>query len=119
MRLDKLEWCWQESLCIKFSLGQPEILLLEFPPDLVVEVISPDESQRQIEDKLTDYQTIGVNECWLVRPNPRTVEVIQFTSGAIQSIGVFKSTEMIESKVLPQLVLSVDIIFAPPDFLKW
>ena len=92
---------------------------LEFPPDLVVEVISPSESQRQIEEKLADYQSTGVNECWLARPNLQTVEVVQLTIDTIESAGVFKNSEVIESKVLSQLVLSVAAIFASPDFLKW
>ncbi|MCZ6677446.1 MAG: Uma2 family endonuclease, partial [Candidatus Poribacteria bacterium] len=92
---------------------------LEIPPDLTIEIISPSESRTWIEDKLTDYHTIGVKECWLVRLEPQTVEVIQVTPHAIESIGVFKSGEVIESQVLPQLRLSVNTIFAPPDFLKW
>jgi Uma2 family endonuclease len=93
--------------------------LLEFPPDLTVEIISPSESQRKIDDKLSDYQFIGVKECWLVRPDPQTVEVLQLTADTIESSGVFSRNETIESQVLSQLALSVETIFAPPDFLKW
>ena len=92
---------------------------LEFPPDLTVEIVSPSESNRHIQDKLKDYQIIGVSECWLVRARQQTVEVIQLTTDTVQSIGVFENCETIESKILPQLALSVNTIFAPPDFLKW
>ena len=92
---------------------------LEFPPDLAVEIISPSESDRYIQEKLKDYQIIGVSECWLVRARQQTVEVIQLTTDTVQSIGIFKNSETIESKILPQLALSVNTIFAPPDFLKW
>ena len=93
--------------------------VLEFPPNLTVEILSPSESKRQIEEKLTDYQSIGVNECWLVRANRQTIEVIQLTTDAIELVGIFKNSEQIGSEVLPELALSVDTIFAPPDFLKW
>lgn len=92
---------------------------LEFPPDLAVEIISPSESAHHIQEKLKDYQIIGVSECWLVRARQQTVEVIQLTTDTVQSIGIFKNSETIESKILPQLALSVNTIFAPPDFLKW
>jgi Uma2 family endonuclease len=45
------------------------------PPGLVVEVISPSETKRRKEDKLSDYARIGVPEAWLVSPEGQTVEV--------------------------------------------
>jgi Uma2 family endonuclease len=92
---------------------------LDFPPDLAVEIVSPSESKSKVEDKLKDYQAIGVDECWLVRKREKTVEVLQLTADAIESSGVFSRAQTIKSKVLPQLALTVDTIFAPPDFLKW
>jgi Uma2 family endonuclease len=92
---------------------------VEIPPDLAVEIISPSETRQWVEDKLKDYQTIGVRECWLVRPGSKTVEVIRLTTTAIESMGVFKGGDRIQSGVLPELALTVDQIFAPPDFLKW
>jgi Uma2 family endonuclease len=35
----------------------------EIIPDLVVEVLSPNDSRRELDQKLRDYQTIGVREC--------------------------------------------------------
>jgi Uma2 family endonuclease len=95
------------------------VLFLEIPPDLAVEIISPSETQQWIAEKLADYQRIGVKECWLARPDAKTVEVIRLTTASIESTGVFKGTEQIQSSVLPELALTVDRVFAPPDFLKW
>jgi Uma2 family endonuclease len=92
---------------------------LDFPPDLAVEIVSPSESKSKVFDKLKDYQAIGVDECWLIRKREKTVEVLQLTADTIESSGVFSGNQTIESQVLPQLALSVDTIFAPPDFLKW
>ena len=38
---------------------------IERPPLLVVEVLSPSNTPRDIEQRLADYRSIGVPECWL------------------------------------------------------
>ncbi len=90
-----------------------------FPPDLVVELVSPSESKRRIEDKLIDYCKIGVQECWLVRPRDETVEVLQLKADSSQQLGLFGCGETLKSAVLPGWSPAIDDFFAPPDFLKW
>ena len=47
----------------------------ESPPDLAIEVISPDDRRELIGDKLRDYLAAGVRLVWLVDPESRTVMV--------------------------------------------
>lgn len=42
-------------------------------PDLIVEVRSPTETQRELEEKLRDYQTAGTRHSWIIDPDARTV----------------------------------------------
>jgi Uma2 family endonuclease len=44
-------------------------------PDLVVEVISPNETAYELEDKVEDYQKVGVPLIWVIIPKSRTVRV--------------------------------------------
>ena len=48
---------------------------LQSPPLLVVEVLSPSNTPRDIAERLADYRRIGVPECWLARFETRTIEV--------------------------------------------
>ena len=45
-------------------------------PDLVVEILSPSNRGRYLDDKLADYARIDVRECWVVSLALRTVEVL-------------------------------------------
>jgi Uma2 family endonuclease len=47
----------------------------KIPPDLVVEVVSPNDTAYELEDKLADYQKVGVPLIWVINPNSRTVRV--------------------------------------------
>ncbi len=42
-------------------------------PDLAVEVISPNDTYYEVEDKLNDYLLVGVPLVWVVNPDRRTV----------------------------------------------
>ena len=50
--------------------------LLEFAPDLAIEVLSPSESASELEEKLSDYAVAGVPLIWVVDPKRRTVRIM-------------------------------------------
>jgi len=45
------------------------------PPDLVVEVVSPNDLVYKLEEKLSDYRKVGVLLIWVINPESRTVMV--------------------------------------------
>jgi Uma2 family endonuclease len=49
--------------------------LLAAPPDLSVEVISPDIRTRDRDDKLREYEAFGIAEYWIIDPMNELVEV--------------------------------------------
>jgi len=92
--------------------GRPATGPLEIGPELVVEVISNSETQRILGDKIADYITIGVNECWVVRPDAGTVEVLTLTAGGALSAAIYGEGETVQSVVFAGLAVSVADIFA-------
>ncbi len=59
---------------------------LEGPPDLVMEIVSPDSVERDWREKFADYQAAGVQEYWIIDPAHQRVEAYQVVGGAYQSI---------------------------------
>lgn len=80
-------------------------------PELVVEIISDTERIQTLRGKLTDYESVGVREAWVVQPETQTVEVMQL--GIEGSAVVFAAGEALRSVVFPDLVLSVSDFFKP------
>jgi Uma2 family endonuclease len=85
--------------------------VIEGGPDLVIEVLSPTNTRPDLQEKLQDYQTIGVREAWIVSPQAQTVEVLQLSAEGIQRSGLYGLGHLIVSQVLPELRLMVDEIF--------
>ena len=44
-------------------------------PDLIIEIVSPKNSKRDIKDKFEIYQEHGIREYWIVNPNDENVSV--------------------------------------------
>lgn len=80
-------------------------------PDLVVEILSPGNTQREMKDKFEIYQVAGVKEYWLVEPNDEFVIVYNLEKGVYVGSKPYTRGEAVQSKVLEKLALPVDDIF--------
>ena len=85
--------------------------LLEITPDLVIEVLSPSDTQKVLAGKLTDYQQIGVKECWLVGRETRSVEVLRLSAEKFERVGLYGLGETVRSEAIIDFRLNVDTIF--------
>jgi Uma2 family endonuclease len=92
------------------ELAQAEAASLA--PDLCVEVLSPSNTRLAMDEKLEDYRTAGVLECWLVSPEAETVEILALSPEQITRTGLYGSGDSVISAVLPDLPLTVDEVFA-------
>lgn len=95
-----------------------ELPFLDIAPDLVVEIVSPSESQQNVSDKLADYQRMGVDECWLVRSREDTIEVVQFIADSSRTVERFSNSARVQSHVLPGWQPVVNDLLVPFTFLK-
>ncbi|MDH3600546.1 MAG: Uma2 family endonuclease [Candidatus Tectomicrobia bacterium] len=86
--------------------------LLAHAPDLVIEILSPANTRRELDAKIEDYQSIGVNECWIVSPEAHTVEVVQLSHDAIAPLDIFGHGTTVQSEVLADCNVTVEAIFS-------
>ncbi len=84
---------------------------LEVAPDLVIEILSPGNTRREMEEKLRDYQRIGVYQCWLFSPQAETAEIIDLTGAAIRSVALFGIADTLRSDLIPGFELKLAEIF--------
>ena len=49
-------------------------------PDLAVEVVSPDDTVEEVDEKVADWLDAGAEAVWVVKPKPRTVTVYRAPS---------------------------------------
>lgn len=81
----------------------------EIPPDIAIEVLSPDDRRKEVRDKIKDYLTHGVKLVWLVDPDTRTVTVYQ---GSLRGTELDESETLTGGEVLPEFSCKVADLFA-------
>lgn len=77
-------------------------------PDLVVEVVSPNDEAEELERKLADYREAGIALIWVVYPGTQSAHVL--TPG--QRIEVPRTGSLDGGEVLPGFSLSLPDLFA-------
>jgi Uma2 family endonuclease len=79
-------------------------------PDLVVEILSPDETRARLEEKLSDYRAAGTTLVWVIDPPARAVSVREAGRPERQ----FSISDALDGgTVLPGFSLPVAKLFAP------
>lgn len=78
------------------------------PPDLAVEVRSPDDRKAEIAKKIQDYLRVGVRMIWFVEPDHRTVTVYR---PAAAPLTLSANQELDGGDVVPGFRLPIHALF--------
>ena len=86
---------------------------IRIPPDLAVEVVSPNDLYYKVESKVDEYLRAGVSIVWVVNPEFRTVRVFR---GSIEQLTQFgPNDELTGGETLPGFRCRVADLFPAPS----
>jgi len=80
-------------------------------PDLAIEVASPSTAKYDRRKKQAAYASAGVSEYWIVNPKHQTIEVLVLEGSLYCSLGSFSGRDILPSRVVPDLPVSVEQFF--------
>lgn len=101
---------------------EPDILLVRdandsrrqnrywFGADLVIEIVSPNDPERDTVVKRADYAEAGIPEYWIVNPENSTITVLSLEGDAYQEVGVYARGDTALSVLLSGFAVSVDAV---------
>jgi Uma2 family endonuclease len=96
---------------VKASFGQKSVFL-QGAPDLAIEVLSPNESARMIDDKIADYFESGARLVWIVNPADKTVGIYR----SVKLDRTLRSGDELSGEdVVPGFSMPVDEVFKQPE----
>jgi Uma2 family endonuclease len=78
--------------------------------DLVVEVVSSDNPERDTVEKVTDYAEAGIPEYWIVNPEAETITMLTLQGEAYATHGIFRRGESAGSLLLEGFSVDVNAV---------
>ena len=78
--------------------------------DLVVEIVSPDDPERDTKVKRLDYAEAGIPEYWIVDPQEETITVLRLEDETYVEHGIFQRNQIATSALLDGFSMSVDAV---------
>jgi Uma2 family endonuclease len=107
-----------------FNVVQPDVVFVaagsacklipegaEGAPDLLVEILSPSTSKRDLRDKRALYAEKGVKEFWVVSPETRQVQVYFLEKQVERPSLVLEEIDTLRSDMFPGLEIPVGELF--------
>ena len=83
--------------------------------DLVVEVVSPDDPERDLVEKRADYAEGRIPEYWIADPRDETITVLALEGGKYAEHGVFGRGDQATSPLLEGFAADVSSVFDAPE----
>ena len=82
--------------------------------DLVVEVVSPDNPDRDLVEKRADYAEAGIPEYWIADPRDETIRVLSLRGSGYVEHDVYRRGDTATSALLTGFAAEVSAVFDAP-----
>ncbi|HEX3935244.1 MAG TPA: Uma2 family endonuclease, partial [Puia sp.] len=83
-------------------------------PDIVVEILSPGNNKKELQNKYEIYEESAVREYWIVVPQEKTfLKYVLMEDGKFQASRLLTTGDDITTPILPGFVLNLTELFEP------
>lgn len=101
----------QPDLCIVCDDSKIDKLGCIGAPDIMIEVLSPGNSKKEMQNKYDLYEEAGVPEYWIVVPEEEIVIIYTLINDKYDRSKVYSSGQIITTPILPGLEINTTDIF--------
>ena len=84
-------------------------------PDIVIEILSPANSEKELKYKYEVYEESGMKEYWVVFPQEKTLLIYTLTDGIFVPSRLMVKGDLVSSTLLPGFSLDLSEIFPAYD----
>jgi Uma2 family endonuclease len=109
---DKIYTVVQPDICIVCDLSKLDERGCCGAPDMIIEILSPSTSKKDLNDKFALYEEHGVKEYWIVHPNDKAVNVFLLQENGKYDDGALYELEgKVPVHIFDNYLIDLDDIF--------
>ncbi|HZE86188.1 MAG TPA: Uma2 family endonuclease [Puia sp.] len=103
----------QPDVCVVCNTAKVDSRGVCGAPDLVIEILSPGNSKKELRDKYELYEEAGVREYWVINPTEENLVVFLLgQEGKFGAAKVYTGGDRLTAVTVPGFGIDVDEIFA-------
>ncbi|SEJ81250.1 Endonuclease, Uma2 family (restriction endonuclease fold) [Cyclobacterium xiamenense] len=108
---EKIDTVVQPDICVVCDRSKLDERGCLGAPDLVVEILSPGNNQKELKQKYDVYEKSGVKEYWIIHPDEQTLLVYRLINGAYQPSRLLTHGDLVHSQVITGFKLTISDLF--------
>ena len=101
----------QPDICIICDPNKRDSRGCNWVPDLIIEILSPGTSRKDVKDKFELYEEAGVSEYWIVDPLENLTDVFVLQNNKYQLVKKYVSDDLVKVNLFPGLMINMQDIF--------
>lgn len=101
----------QPDICVICDLDKLDDKGCIGAPDWIIEILSPGNSKKELNEKYRLYEENGVREYWIVHPNDQTIAIFELKDDRYQLRKLYSSEEEVSVSIFPDLVMDLQKVF--------
>jgi Uma2 family endonuclease len=102
----------QPDVCVICDVSKVDMRGCKGAPDIVVEILSPGNNEKELRNKYEVYEESGVIEYWIISPQDKSFLKYTLINGSYQPSRLLTTGDIITTPILPGFELNLDVVFA-------
>ncbi|WP_194976124.1 Uma2 family endonuclease [Aquiflexum lacus] len=105
----------QPDICVVCDPEKLDDLGCVGAPDLIMEILSPSNNKKELQNKYEVYEESGVREYWIIHPYEKTLLIYTLTDGKYIPSKLFTLGDHVTSGCIDGFVLDLEELFTGLD----
>lgn len=101
----------QPDICVICDMEKLDEMGCVGAPDLIIEILSPSNNQKELINKYEVYEESGVKEYWIIHPSEKTLFIYTLIEGKYVPSKLYTIGHKVSSSVLKGFVLDLEQVF--------
>lgn len=101
----------QPDICVVCDMDKLDEMGCVGAPDLIIEILSPSNNQKELINKYEVYEESGVKEYWIIHPSEKTLFIYTLVAGKYIPSKLYTIGHQVASTAIEGFVLDLEQVF--------
>ncbi len=101
----------QPDICVICDISKLDEKGCLGAPDWIIEIVSPGNTKKEVDDKFELYQENGVKEYWIIQPTDETVTIFELRREKFEFVKIYNNVDEASVCIFPDFKIDLKGVF--------